>query len=167
MLGTGRENSVTAKLFPAIVKIAQDYGEITVATADEHATRLTWEPSPAKVPWPQLVEKSDAILIVSPEYNRSFPGELKNVLDQGYKEYKDKVVGIIGMSDGPFGGARMSEAIKPTLTTLGLIVTQRAALFSFADKIAEKPEQEQIEEIKDRIIPILEEMVRIYRRFSN
>src|SRR5206468_11931355 len=55
------------------------------------------------------MERADAIVVVTPEYNRSFPGLLKHVLDSCLKEYIHKAAGVVGVSAGPFGGARVIE----------------------------------------------------------
>lgn len=67
------------------------------------------------------MERADAIVIVSPEYNHSFPGLLKHVLDSCLKEYIHKAAGIVGVSAGPFGGSRMIENFQPVLRELGLV----------------------------------------------
>jgi NAD(P)H-dependent FMN reductase len=72
---------------------------------------------------PQFRDKmiaADALVIVSPEYNHSFPGLLKHVLDTCLKEYIHKAAGIVGVSAGPFGGARVIENMVPVLRELGL-----------------------------------------------
>ena len=55
------------------------------------------------------VERADGLIIVAPEYNHSFPGLLKHVLDTNLEEYIHKAVGVCGVSAGPFGGARMIQ----------------------------------------------------------
>jgi len=67
------------------------------------------------------MELADAIVIVSPEYNHSFPGLLKHVLDSCLKEYIHKAAGIVGVSAGVFGGARAIENFQPVLRELGLV----------------------------------------------
>jgi NAD(P)H-dependent FMN reductase len=67
------------------------------------------------------MERADAIVIVSPEYNHSFPGLLKHVLDSCLKEYIHKAAGIVGVSAGAFGGARVIENLQPVLRELGLV----------------------------------------------
>lgn len=54
----------------------------------------------------QMVEKSDTVMITSPEYNHSIPGPLKNLLDYLYPEYEDKVFSYTTVSAGGFGGVR-------------------------------------------------------------
>jgi NAD(P)H-dependent FMN reductase len=64
---------------------------------------------------------ADGLVIVSPEYNHSFPGLLKHVLDSCLKEYIHKPAGIAGVSAGPFGGARGIQSFLPVLRELGLV----------------------------------------------
>ena len=57
------------------------------------------------------VKAPDAILIVTPEYNYSVPGVLKNAIDWASRPYGDsawdgKPVGVLGASVGTFGTAR-------------------------------------------------------------
>ena len=65
--------------------------------------------------------RADALVIVSPEYNHSYSGMLKHVLDSCLKEYIHKAVGIVGVSAGPFGGTRAIEALLPVMRELGLV----------------------------------------------
>jgi len=68
-----------------------------------------------------LMDRADALVIVSPEYNHGYPGLLKHVLDSCVKEYIHKAVGIAGVSSGPFGGTRVIEHLLPVLRELGLV----------------------------------------------
>jgi NAD(P)H-dependent FMN reductase len=65
--------------------------------------------------------KADGLVIVSPEYNHSFPGLLKHMLDGYLKEYIHKAAGVVGVSAGRFGGARGIEHLLPVLRELGLV----------------------------------------------
>ena len=69
----------------------------------------------------EQMDRADGIVIVSPEYNHSFPGRLKHVLDSNLKEYIHKAVGVAGVSAGSFGGARMIQNLIPVLRELGLV----------------------------------------------
>ncbi len=68
-----------------------------------------------------LVNRSDALVIISPEYNHGYSGLLKHVLDSCLKEYIHKAVGIVGVSAGPFGGTRSIENLLPVMRELGLV----------------------------------------------
>ena len=67
------------------------------------------------------IERCDGIILVVPEYNHGYPGLLKHALDMNLKEYIHKAVGICGVSAGPFGGARVIEALLPVMRELGLV----------------------------------------------
>src|SRR5438105_8914750 len=81
------------------------------------------------------VSRSDGLILVAPEYNHSFPGLLKHVLDTNLKEYIHKAVGVCGVSAGPFGGARMIESLLPVLRELGLVTIFWDVYFSTAVKL--------------------------------
>jgi NAD(P)H-dependent FMN reductase len=67
------------------------------------------------------MNRADGLAIVSPEYNHGYSGLLKHVLDSCLKEYIHKAVGIVGVSAGPFGGARSTENLLPVMRELGLV----------------------------------------------
>src|SRR5579885_238678 len=67
------------------------------------------------------VMRSDALIIVAPEYNHGYPGLLKHALDTNLAEYIHKAVGICGVSAGPFGGTRVIQNLLPVMRELGLV----------------------------------------------
>ncbi len=69
----------------------------------------------------QKMALADALVIVTPEYNHSFPGLLKHILDSCLKEYIHKAAGIVGVSAGPFGGVRAIQDFLPVIRELGLV----------------------------------------------
>lgn len=68
-----------------------------------------------------LCNRSDAFVIIAPEYNHGYPGLLKHLLDTNLKEYIHKAVGIVGVSSGPFGGTRVIQNLLPVMRELGLV----------------------------------------------
>lgn len=81
------------------------------------------------------VTRADGLILVVPEYNHSFPGLLKHVLDTNLKEYIHKAVGVCGVSAGPFGGARMIQSLLPVLRELGLVTIFLDVYFGNAGKL--------------------------------
>jgi chromate reductase len=79
------------------------------------------------------VRAADGVLIVTPEYNWSIPGALKNALDwvSRMKEqpFKDKPVAIQSASQGPLGGARMQYHLRMALTYLNGFVFGTPEIF--------------------------------------
>jgi NAD(P)H-dependent FMN reductase len=76
----------------------------------------------AKLPaFSEKMNDADGLVVVSPEYNHGYPGLLKHVLDTNLKEYVHKAVGVVGVSAGIFGGARVIQNLIPVLRELGLV----------------------------------------------
>jgi NAD(P)H-dependent FMN reductase len=69
----------------------------------------------------EAMNRADALVVVAPEYNRGYPGLLKHVLDTNLHEYIHKAVGVVGVSSGIFGGARVIENLLPVLRELGFV----------------------------------------------
>lgn len=84
------------------------------------------------------INRADGIVIVTPEYNHSFPGLLKHVLDTNLKEYIHKAVGICGVSAGGFGGTRVVQSLLPVLRELGLVTIFWDGNFSKAHTLFDK-----------------------------
>ncbi|WP_405780703.1 NADPH-dependent FMN reductase [Streptomyces sp. NBC_00859] len=73
---------------------------------------------PCTQQWAATVAAYDGYVIVTPEYNHSFPGALKNALDRVYAEWNNKAAGLV--SYGVDGGVRAVEALRPVLGALQL-----------------------------------------------
>jgi chromate reductase len=80
----------------------------------------------------QKIRASDGVIIVTPEYNFSIPGGLKNAIDwlsRGTSPLKWKRIGILGASDGPIGTARSQYHLRQTLQSQEAIVMPRPEIF--------------------------------------
>lgn len=85
-----------------------------------------------------VIESADALIIVSPEYNHSFPGELKMMLDMLYEEYFNKPAGICAVSAGPWGGARMVESLVRVLRELHMVSIRETLYFPKVQDLFDK-----------------------------
>jgi chromate reductase len=70
------------------------------------------------------IERADAVLIATPEYNASMPGQLKNALDWAARPYggtvlAGKPVAVIGASPLPTGAARAQAQARVRLALIG------------------------------------------------
>lgn len=70
-----------------------------------------------------VTERADGFFIVFPEYNHSFPGTLKRMLDSELKNYIHKPVAFGGVSSSQWGGVRGIEALLSPVRELGLVST--------------------------------------------
>lgn len=79
------------------------------------------DPPADLVDFAERVDRGDALVIVSPEYNKSYPAALKNALDALGPEVKDKPIGIASVSVGAFGGLVVVQALRITMLNLGAV----------------------------------------------
>jgi NAD(P)H-dependent FMN reductase len=70
----------------------------------------------------EITTRADAFFVVTPEYNHSFPGSLKRMLDSELKTYNHKPAAFAGVSDGNWGGVRAIESLVPAVRETGLVV---------------------------------------------
>lgn len=80
----------------------------------------------------QKIRAADGVIIVTPEYNFSIPGGLKNAIDwlsRDSSPLKGKRVGVMGASDGPIGTARSQYHLRQTLQSQESIVMPRPEIF--------------------------------------
>lgn len=105
------------------------------------------------------IDRCDGLIIVSPEYNHSFPGLLKHALDTNLKEYIHKAVGVCGVSAGAFGGARMIESILPVMRELGLMMIFNDVNFGPVSKIFDDNGKLLDEKFIRRIDEFLNELI--------
>ena len=78
----------------------------------------------------EKMRRADGVVIVSPEYNHGYPGELKLLLDTAYEEYNRKPLGICGVSSRGIGGARMVEQLRLVAIELQMVPIRNAVYFS-------------------------------------
>ncbi|UZE50695.1 NADPH-dependent FMN reductase [Rhodopseudomonas sp. P2A-2r] len=130
MLGSLRKGSFHAafakalpSLAPANVKITflQSVGQFPIYDADAHAHGF---PAPV-VAMGEAIKSADGVIVVSPEYNYSIPGGLKNALDWLSRlpdaPFSGKPVSIMSGSPGPIAGARMQYHLRQVLVFLDAI----------------------------------------------
>jgi len=81
--------------------------------------------------WAAKVAEFDGYVFVTPEYNHSIPGVLKNALDFVYGEWNDKAAGIVSYGGGDPGGARAAEQLRLILGELQIADVSEQVALSF------------------------------------
>jgi NAD(P)H-dependent FMN reductase len=76
--------------------------------------------------------RSDASIWLSPEYNHSFTGVIKNAIDHLHDELRRKAVAACGLTGGAGGGIRATEALKTVLIELHAVPIRESVHFSDA-----------------------------------
>lgn len=126
--GSLREGSFNRALLKAAKELAPE--SIEVEIVDIKDIPLFSQDFEASVPesiveLKKKVEAADAILFVTPEYNYSIPGVLKNTIDAvsrpyGQNSWNDKPVAIMSSSVGMLGGARAQYHLRQTFVFLNM-----------------------------------------------
>ena len=92
---------------------------------NEVASNL-WVPSqdPNVIRWQEKLAEFDGYIVVTPEYNHSIPGVLKNALDQAYREWNHKPLAAMGY--GGVGAARAIEHLRGIAVELMMVPLRNA-----------------------------------------
>lgn len=128
---------------------------------------------PAKViDLKQQVRNADAILLVTPEYNYSVPGVLKNAIDWASRPYGDsawngKPVALMGATVGTLGTARAQYHLRQMFVFLNMYaVNQPEVMLSNAHKHFDEAGKLTDETAKKLVRQLLEELVSWTRRLQ-
>lgn len=139
LLGTGRPDRQSAKVAETVRACAAKRGwRVDLYDAGVLTSRVThgpWQPASETEPWRQAAAAADGFIIVMPEYNHGYPGELKTVWDSAYSEYRRKPVMLCGVSNGGFGGARGVENFLPVAVGVHAVPLCGATYFSQVDRL--------------------------------
>src|SRR3981081_3435004 len=121
--GSLRKESFALNIAKARRKLAPDTLKLDVVTLlDISVFNQDLEAAPPAdwVAFRERLHNSKGVLFVTPEYNRSIPGVLKNAIDVGSRPYGKssflgKPVGIVSNSPGPLGGVSAAKHLQNIL----------------------------------------------------
>lgn len=91
-----------------------DLKEFNFPITEERLIHLTMPSDSIKL-FSEKIIKADAVILVSPEYNSGYPAAVKNAIDVLVKEWFHKPIGIVGVSDGNFGGVNAITQLQTIL----------------------------------------------------
>src|ERR1700730_18092056 len=123
IVGSIRKESFSLKIANALAKLAPETLKLDVTTLRDISffnQDLEGAPPADWVAFREKLQKSNGVLFVTPEYNRSIPGVLKNAIDVGSRPYGKssflgKPVGIVSNSPGVLGGVNAAMNLKQLL----------------------------------------------------
>lgn len=130
IIGSLRAQSVNRRLAQAIAKTVAprldlqivDYADVPLYNQDHEA-----DPPAAVIAFKDAIKAADAVLFVTPEYNRSMPGVLKNAIDwasrpPGQGVWAGKPAAIAGSTPGAVGTAAAQVDLRNVLTAINVAV---------------------------------------------
>lgn len=170
LAGSLRKESFTLKIANALAKLAPATLKLDVVTP--HGISFFNQDLEAAPPadwlaFREKLQKSNGVLFVTPEYNRSISGVLKNAIDVGSRPYGKssflgKPVGIVSNSPGPLGGVSAAKHLQNILPGICGPIMQQPEIYlngigdAFDDKGAL---------IKESLQKVLQQYIDTYAAF--
>lgn len=125
LAGTTRERRESIKAAHYVAEFGQHLPGVEIIFVDPKEFTFLGDgndPEGKDPRYTEITQKADAFFVVTPEYNHSFPGSLKRMLDSEFETYRHKPVAFAGVSNGGWGGTRAVEALVPAVRETGLVV---------------------------------------------
>jgi chromate reductase len=170
IVGSLRKHSFSLRIAQAFAKLAPASLKLNIVTLNDLSffnQDLEAAPPADWVKFREAVQASDAVIFVSPEYNRSVSGVLKNAIDVGSRPYgkssfNGKPTGIVVSSPGPIGGLGAALSLRQTLPGIvGPIMAQpEIYLNAVGDAFSE-----QGDIVKESIRPVMQAYIDAFAAF--
>jgi chromate reductase len=145
VVGSLRKDSYSGKLAKVMTQLAD--GKLDMEVVEIRDLPMydqdidTDTPPPAYTAFRERIRAADGVLFITPEYNRSMPGALKNAIDVGSRPYgkaawTGKPCAIVSQSPGALGGFGANHHLRQTLPFLNMpaMPAPEAYLGGIADK---------------------------------
>src|ERR1700712_4806595 len=137
IVGSLRKEAFTLKLANAFAKLAPESLKLNVVTLNDLSffnQDLESNPPADWLKFRETLAQAKGVLIVTPEYNRSIPGVLKNAIDVGSRPYGKssffgKPVGIISNSPAPLGGVNAAKHLQQILPGISGPIMQQPEIY--------------------------------------
>lgn len=165
--GSLRKGSYNKMLLAEAVKLTPEDSEISIFNIENIPLfNQDFEENPPKAvrELKESIEKSDAVLLVTPEYNFSIPGVMKNVIDWGSRPYgknswNKKPVAIMGASISGFGTIRAQSHLRQTFIFTNMFPINSELFVSKADEKFDQNSNLTDNEIKKKMRTLLQNLV--------
>lgn len=123
-VGSLSSTSVNRELAKALIRLAPDdleFTEIPIGNLPLYSPDHDANYPPEATAFKDAIHRSQAVLFVTPEYNRSIPGALKNAIDwasrpKGHNAFDHIPAAVIGASPGQLGTALAQQSLRAVLS---------------------------------------------------
>lgn len=137
VIGSLRSQSWSRKLANEIIRRAQEKLTCTVLEIGDlplYNEDMEEQPPPAWQRFRQQIDASDAVLFVTPEYNRSVPGVLKNAVDVGSRpggrnHWAGRPAAVVSQTPYKLGAFGANHALRQTFSFLDMPVLQQPEMY--------------------------------------
>ncbi len=138
-LRAGSLNRLTAKALAAMAPETLKLETVEIGDLSLYNQDFDNDPPASWTAFRERIGRADAILFVTPEYNRSIPGVLKNAVDVASRPYgrgalNGKPAGVVSISPSTYGGFGANHHLRQSLTSLDMkVMAQPEACWPHAD----------------------------------
>ena len=173
--GSLRKGSYNKALLRAALEMVPNDAQMEafdIAAIPSFNQDLEKEPGPVVKEFKAKIKAADAILIVTPEYNYSIPGFLKNAIDAASRPYGDnafdgKPVAFMGASVGMLGTARAQYHLRQCCVFLNMYpLNQPEVMVPFAQEKIDENGRVTDAKTREKIKELLEALVVWARKFK-
>ena len=174
VIGSTRPGRLGAPIGQWFAARARAYGSFDVEVADLAAVNLPMldEPNLPRLrqyvhqhtqDWSAMIERADAVVFVTPEYNHGYPATVKNAIDFLYHEWADKPVGFVSYG-GVSAGLRSVEQLKTVVTAVGMVPVVAGVTLPFVGQFFDDNGRFQPNGVIDQAAEaMLDELLRLQR----
>lgn len=106
--------------------------------------------------WNDLLKEYDGFIVLTPEYNHSIPGVLKNAFDYAFTGWRRKPLGIVGY--GPSGAMRAAEHLRVIAINFGMVPVRGAVHIAGADFFANMTDRDA-DGFPEHLDPTIDELL--------
>lgn len=137
LVGSLRKESFSRKIAKNIEALAPKgltFTEIDISKVGHYNQDLDGNPPAEWVELRDKIKSADAVLFVTPEYNRSVPGVLKNAIDiasrpYGHSAFSGKPAAVVSNSPGNIGGFGAHHHLRQSLAFLNMPTLQQPEMY--------------------------------------
>ncbi len=175
LVGGISKGSINKKLFSAVQNLASQkmkFENFEISGLPFFSQDLEMDPPKIVLDFKAKIMSSQAILFVSPEYNRSFPGVLKNAMDWGSRPYgknswEHKPTGIMGASIGNIGTFGAQSHLRQVVSYLNMPLMAQPEFYLNASKAFDEGGKLVDEKTKEFILKYLNAFEAWILQFQN
>jgi chromate reductase, NAD(P)H dehydrogenase (quinone) len=144
LVGSLRKDSINRKVANSLAELSPEGLKLSIVEIGQlplYSQDVDEKPPTEWTAFRERIRAADAVLFVTPEYNRSVPAALKNAIDVGSRPYgksvwSGKPGAVVSASPGPIGGFGANHHLRQSLVFLNVPAMQQPeAYIGGADKL--------------------------------
>ncbi|HWG01478.1 MAG TPA: NAD(P)H-dependent oxidoreductase [Trebonia sp.] len=110
--------------------------------------------------WSARIDRADAVVFVTPEYNYGYPATIKNAIDYLHQEWKDKPAGFVSYG-GVAAGTRAVQQLRQVITTVKMVPVLESVNIPFHSQLIEDGKFHANDVLEQSATAMLDELLRL------